>query len=200
MTQSVDVVGGGVDDEPLSTQGRIDSERCVGDGSNGAFLQVASVYARVLAEVVDASSVSMDAHFFDDLGVDSMVMAKFCARVRRCSSVPVVSMKDVYRFPTVESLATALIDGDGGSGSDASPDKTATPHSASMGLRGFCAWWWPARRCCEFFRPADHGQYRCAYDGFLPGRQGDVRGMWCSAVALFRGLFVSAGVGAFLRL
>jgi acyl carrier protein len=68
------------------------------------------VYAEVLAEVVDTSSVSINDHFFDDLGVDSMVMAKFCARVRKRSAVPSVSMKDIYRFSTVRALAAGLIE------------------------------------------------------------------------------------------
>ena len=45
-------------------------------------------------------------HFFDDLGADSMVMARFCARVRKRADLPAVSMKDVYRHPTISSLAT----------------------------------------------------------------------------------------------
>ncbi len=39
--------------------------------------------ADVLAEVVGVPRVSVDDHFFDDLGTDSMVMARFCARVRK---------------------------------------------------------------------------------------------------------------------
>jgi non-ribosomal peptide synthetase-like protein len=53
--------------------------------------------------------VSVDNHFFDDLGADSMVMARFCARVRKRPDLPAVSMKDVYRHPTVRALAAALM-------------------------------------------------------------------------------------------
>ena len=52
--------------------------------------------AEVLAEVVGAERVSPDAHFFDDLGADSMLMARFCARVRKRADLPSVSMQDVY--------------------------------------------------------------------------------------------------------
>ena len=38
----------------------------------------------------------------------TMVMAQFCARVRKRPELPSVSMKDVYRHPTIRSLATAL--------------------------------------------------------------------------------------------
>jgi non-ribosomal peptide synthetase-like protein len=64
--------------------------------------------ARVLAGVVDVESVPADSHFFDDLGADSMVMARFCARVRKRADLPSVSMQDIYRHPTISSLAAAL--------------------------------------------------------------------------------------------
>ena len=54
--------------------------------------------------------VSVDSHFFDDLGADSLVMARFCARVRKRPELPSVSMKDIYAHPTIRSLAAALED------------------------------------------------------------------------------------------
>jgi hypothetical protein len=68
------------------------------------------VLAEVLAEIVRVDRVSVDSNFFSDLGADSMVMAHFCARLRKRDDVPSVSMKDVYRYPTVRSLAAALTD------------------------------------------------------------------------------------------
>ncbi|MEU2428530.1 Pls/PosA family non-ribosomal peptide synthetase [Streptomyces sp. NPDC007861] len=65
-------------------------------------------FAEVLADVVSAEQVPVDSHFFHDLGADSLVMARFCARIRKRAVLPPVSMKDVYRNPTVRSLATAL--------------------------------------------------------------------------------------------
>jgi non-ribosomal peptide synthetase-like protein len=64
--------------------------------------------AEVLADIVRIERVSVDSHFFDDLGADSMVMARFCARVRKQADLPTVSMKDIYQHPTIRSLATAL--------------------------------------------------------------------------------------------
>jgi hypothetical protein len=61
-----------------------------------------------LAEVVGVEQVSRAAHFFDDLGTDSMAMASFCARVRKRTDLPSVSVKEVYQHPTVRDLATAL--------------------------------------------------------------------------------------------
>jgi non-ribosomal peptide synthetase-like protein len=54
--------------------------------------------------------VSIDSHFFDDLGADSLVMAQFCARVRKRVDLPSVSMKDIYQYPTIRGLATAFAD------------------------------------------------------------------------------------------
>ncbi|WP_242623337.1 Pls/PosA family non-ribosomal peptide synthetase [Pseudonocardia sediminis] len=64
----------------------------------------------VLADVLDMTRVPPEQHFFDDLGADSMVMARFCARARRHPGLPPVSMKDVYRYPSVRALASALAD------------------------------------------------------------------------------------------
>src|SRR5438046_3930503 len=68
------------------------------------------IFAEVLADVLRVDRVSVDSHFFDELGADSLVMAHFCARVRKRGSLPSVSMRDVYRHPTIRSLAAALAD------------------------------------------------------------------------------------------
>ncbi|MEV6313809.1 Pls/PosA family non-ribosomal peptide synthetase [Streptomyces sp. NPDC051776] len=64
--------------------------------------------AGLLAEVLRLDRVSADGHFFDDLGANSLLMAQFCARVRRRSGLPSVSMRDIYLHPTISGLATAL--------------------------------------------------------------------------------------------
>jgi non-ribosomal peptide synthetase-like protein len=68
------------------------------------------ILAEVLADVVGVERVSVDSHYFDDLGANSLVMAHFCARVRKQADLPSVSMKDVYQNPTIRSLAAALAD------------------------------------------------------------------------------------------
>jgi non-ribosomal peptide synthetase-like protein len=65
-------------------------------------------FAEVLAAVLQVDQVPVDSHFFDDLGADSMVMARFCARARKRDDLPSVSMKDVYQHPTISGLALAL--------------------------------------------------------------------------------------------
>ncbi len=67
-----------------------------------------TVLAATLAAVLRVEHVRTDAHFFTDLGADSLLMAHFCARVRKRADLPSVSMKDIYRYPTISGLATAL--------------------------------------------------------------------------------------------
>ena len=66
--------------------------------------------ARLLADVLRVESVPVESHFFDDLGADSLVMAHFCARVRKRGDLPRVSMRDLYAHPTVRRLVAALAD------------------------------------------------------------------------------------------
>jgi non-ribosomal peptide synthetase-like protein len=66
--------------------------------------------ADALASVLRLPEVSVDSHFFDDLGADSLLMAQFCARVRKRTDLPPVSMRDVYQQPTIRSLAAFLGD------------------------------------------------------------------------------------------
>src|SRR3712207_8893445 len=58
-------------------------------------------FTAVLAEVLAVEAVDPDTHVFDDLGADSMVMARFCARVRKDPDLPTVSIKDVYAHPKI---------------------------------------------------------------------------------------------------
>jgi non-ribosomal peptide synthetase-like protein len=68
-----------------------------------------TAFAEVFAELLKVERVPVESHFFDELGADSLVMAHFCARVRK-RGLPSVSMKDVYAHPTIRSLATAIAD------------------------------------------------------------------------------------------
>ncbi|WP_225826964.1 Pls/PosA family non-ribosomal peptide synthetase [Streptomyces naphthomycinicus] len=64
--------------------------------------------AEVLAEVTGAERVANDSHFFTDLGANSLIMAQFCARLRKLPGLPSPSMRDIYRNPTIRGLTTAL--------------------------------------------------------------------------------------------
>ena len=79
--------------EPVPAPGDLDTEKAL---------------AEILAEIVGVEHVSADSNFFDDLGADSLLMARFCARVRKRPGLPTVSIQDVYAHPTVKSLATTL--------------------------------------------------------------------------------------------
>ncbi|MDX3097028.1 phosphopantetheine-binding protein [Streptomyces sp. ME19-03-3] len=89
------------------------------------------VIAEVLAPVVQVDQVPLDDNFFTDLGADSMVMARFCARLRKRQDVPSVSIKDVYRHPTVRSLAAALVDAAPAVPPAASPAAASTAAASS---------------------------------------------------------------------
>src|SRR2546426_6376945 len=82
----------------------------IADRGSAATTGAESIFAEMLADVVRVDRVSVDSHFFDELGADSLVMAHFCARVRKRGDLPSVSMKDIYRHPTIRSLAAALAD------------------------------------------------------------------------------------------
>jgi non-ribosomal peptide synthetase-like protein len=67
-----------------------------------------AAFADILAGILGASTVPVDGHVFNDLGADSMVMARFCALARKHPDLPSVSMKDIYTHPTIRGLASAL--------------------------------------------------------------------------------------------
>src|SRR6266704_204276 len=82
----------------------------IDDRCSAATTGFESIFAEVLADVLRVDRVPVDSHFFDELGADSLLMAHFCARVRKRGDLPPVSMRDIYRHPTIGSLAAALAD------------------------------------------------------------------------------------------
>src|SRR4051812_21885642 len=62
----------------------------------------------ILTDVARTEQATVDSDFFQDLGADSMVMARFCARVRKRPDLPTATIRDVYLHPTIRSLASAL--------------------------------------------------------------------------------------------
>ena len=69
---------------------------------------IQTILAGLLSDVMHLGEVPVQSHFFTDLGADSLVMAHFCARVRKRGDLPPVSMKDIYAHPTIASLAAVL--------------------------------------------------------------------------------------------
>src|SRR6266513_5474233 len=105
--------------ETVFTDCAVSQDRCT-DAMTGA----ESMLAEVLADVLRIDHLSVDSHFFDQLGADSLVMAKFCARVRKRGDLASVTMTDIYRHPTIRSLAAAL--------ADAAPKPVQPPGSAAI--------------------------------------------------------------------
>src|SRR5881275_1260911 len=96
--------------DALAKQPHVGSSKCAvtQDRCIDALTLAERTFAEVLAEVLRVHGLSVESHFFDDLGADSLVMAKFCARVRKREDLPSVSMKDIYANPTIKSLAEAF--------------------------------------------------------------------------------------------
>ena len=102
------------------------------DSRRSAASDVATDFAAVLAEVMKVERVAVDSHFFDDLGADSLVMAHFCARVRKRGNLPPVSMRDVYAHPTIRGLAAAL-----GNGAPKAAESPARPEPTPTSTREY---------------------------------------------------------------
>lgn len=82
-----------------------------------------------IAAVLKSTEVSIDDHFFDDMGANSLLMAQFCNRLRETGLVADVSMRDTYMHPTIRELAAHLE-----SAEPAAPiplEEPLTPHHAS---------------------------------------------------------------------
>ncbi|MEO7194956.1 MAG: Pls/PosA family non-ribosomal peptide synthetase [Pseudonocardiaceae bacterium] len=79
------------------------------DAYVGPATETEVVLADALASTLRLERVSVEGHFFDDLGADSLLMAQFCARVRQHAELPPVSMRDVYEHPTIRALTSTLV-------------------------------------------------------------------------------------------
>ena len=64
--------------------------------------------SQALGETLGLRKVSVEADFFNDYGAHSLVMARFCAKVRHLEPRTSVAMRDVYAYRTVRRLAAAL--------------------------------------------------------------------------------------------
>ncbi len=64
--------------------------------------------ARVLVELLGIERVSTLDHFFDDLGANSLLMARFSSKVRKELDFDDLSMREIYQNPTVRAMATML--------------------------------------------------------------------------------------------
>jgi non-ribosomal peptide synthetase-like protein len=105
---------------PLTPQDKVDRRALPpptgprAGGSAGPHVAATNDTEQVLAEALTRTLgldlVSVEAHFFDDLGANSLLLARFAARVRTETSLPSLSMREIYGNPTIRQLARALGD------------------------------------------------------------------------------------------
>ncbi len=66
------------------------------------------VLCQALSETLDLDEISIDGDFFTDYGGHSLLMARFCARVRTLAPSLAIAIRDVYSATTVRKLASSL--------------------------------------------------------------------------------------------
>ncbi len=64
--------------------------------------------AEVLANLLGIERVSVEDHFFDDLGTNSLLMARFSSKVRKELGINDFSMREIYQNSTVRAMAAML--------------------------------------------------------------------------------------------
>jgi non-ribosomal peptide synthetase-like protein len=64
--------------------------------------------ADLLADLLQLDQVSVEDHFFDNLGTNSLLMARYSAKIRKELGLTDFSMRDIYQNPTVRALAALL--------------------------------------------------------------------------------------------
>lgn len=67
-----------------------------------------SELAELMARLLNVERVSVDAHFFNELGANSLQMAQFATGTRRQLGITRVSIKILYQNPSIRALDQAL--------------------------------------------------------------------------------------------
>ncbi|MDQ6806414.1 MAG: amino acid adenylation domain-containing protein [Actinomycetota bacterium] len=108
-----------LDEVPVMPTGKVDRRRLpaprgcrrlgAGKGYVAPSSEIEAALAGELASVLGVDRISVEGNFFEDLGANSLLLARWGARLRSGGSdLPRASMKDVYLHPTVRELARAL--------------------------------------------------------------------------------------------
>ncbi|MDQ0867354.1 Pls/PosA family non-ribosomal peptide synthetase [Arthrobacter globiformis] len=107
-----------LDSIPMMASGKADRKRLprpserFSMAASGTYTAPATPAEASLAEQLGAilglDRMSTEAHFFNDLGANSLLMAHFCARVRNNTDLTPPAMQDIYQNPTVRQLASVL--------------------------------------------------------------------------------------------
>ncbi|HVP97725.1 MAG TPA: Pls/PosA family non-ribosomal peptide synthetase [Roseiarcus sp.] len=91
--------------------------------------------ARALEDTLRLAEVSVDGDFVNEYGAHSLLMARFCARVRQLSPETRVAMRDVYANPSVRRLARAI---DSAKPVAAPPPEAEPEHRPSLAAYYLC--------------------------------------------------------------
>jgi non-ribosomal peptide synthetase-like protein len=98
-----------------------------------------AIVARELAAILGLERVSVESHFFEELGANSLLMARLVARLRDAADeLPRVSMRDVYVHPNVRSLVSALDEPAGEAAIAGAPEDPNLPPPRGRPLPRIC--------------------------------------------------------------
>lgn len=103
---------------PLLASGKIDRKKLPAPSgsrllASGVEHQAAAsdtekLMARVLGKILKVEQVSTGAHFFDDMGANSLIMARFLSKVNKELKPVRITMKTLYQNPDIASLASQI--------------------------------------------------------------------------------------------
>ncbi|MDF1814419.1 MAG: amino acid adenylation domain-containing protein [Verrucomicrobiales bacterium] len=105
------------DSLPLTANGKIDRKKLTALAAELGSEEIEYIapstpteeyFCKVLSDLMKVEQVSVEGHFFNDLGADSLKMAGFLADLSKREDLPPVDIKDVYQYPTIRSLAAAV--------------------------------------------------------------------------------------------
>ncbi len=65
-------------------------------------------FAQIFCSVMGLERASCAENFFTDLGAHSLLMARFCNELRAMNGRVSVSMRDVYKYPTIKDLSAFM--------------------------------------------------------------------------------------------
>jgi non-ribosomal peptide synthetase-like protein len=98
-----------------------------------------SIVAQELAGVLGLERVSVDSHFFEELGANSLLMARLVARLRDATDqLARVSMRDVYMHPNVRSLVSSLDEPAGLAATPEAPEELDLPPARGRAFPRLC--------------------------------------------------------------
>ena len=84
------------------------SARLVSGTATPSETETEEILCQALSEVLGLAEISIDADVFAEYGAHSLLMARFCAKVRQIEPSLQVAMRDVYANTTMRRLGAAL--------------------------------------------------------------------------------------------